>query len=503
MTRLFSKFLFGIFMAGILAKVPADEFSSEERSSTRASSASFQTEALLFSINDYGFMEQLPPLNGCNNDMREMKKWLIETGTDPRRITHLSDDPALAAFPPTSARLLEVLEAKIQQTCDRLIVVFACHGISADGKSFLCPQDGTDMDFSQIPPEETVAAGRRKNLIPLSDLLTLLQKSRAREVLLILDACRDHSEESSFMREFADLLRHNDTSFSRSKGSFAVITSCSLGQSALEKISVEGESRGLFLCHFLEGLRGKADFAGSYDGEITLAEAYNYAYSQVSSEASRRNHRQTPEIFMSSRNREMLLARYPFPRRPEAETDLQFLLWTGQILADHRYVRKANQVGVEALDCVLENLPNHPLAYSLRGSVHRKLGNFEQALRDLSQVGQKLQVYAQVPQPTALKSSPDAESENLSQKIPPESLLTITQIQDDYFYVEELNNLPLGNQCGWISRSQIQWSRRQAQSTLTSTPMQPQIRTVTPMNVGGGAGVHSGGRGGLDPFFKI
>lgn len=477
--------------------------SSRSSGSSPKESRPFTTEVLLFSVNHYPQASQLPDLEGCNNDMRAIKEWLVETRTPSSQITLLSDDTTLSRTPPTSTHWQNALESKIQKSCDRLIVAMACHGISVHGKSFLCPQDTSDVDFSKVSADEVEDVARRRNLIPLSDLLAKLKTALAGEVLLILDACRNHTEETSFMREFTNLLRQKD-SFSRTNAGFAVITSCSLGQSALEIYSADGEAHGAFLYYFLEGLRGKADFAACYDGEISLVEAYNYAYSQVSSEAHRRNHQQTPEIFLSSQHQEMILVKYQLPSKPEHETDLQFLLRTGQILADQRYVKAANRVGVEVLDCVLENIPNHSLAYSLRGSIHRKLENYEQALWDLSQVGQKLQVYAKISQPIALKSSPSSQSADLSTTVQQNALLTITQINGNYFYVEEINNLHLGGQRGWISRNHIVWNRQKANSTITATPMQQQSRTLhNSMNVGGGGGVHSGGRGGLDPFFKI
>lgn len=447
-------------------------------------SASDKTEAMLVSINQYNGAAGLPNLQGCNNDIRLMKKWLESNGTPASSISVFSDDRELSGQPPLFSVLQDELRRKSQARCKRLLIVFACHGISVGGKSFICPADAVDTDLSAIEGEgerAILSAGKMNRLLAVSEILKILKKAKADEVLLILDACRSSEGEDNFMREFSSLLSDNDKNFKKSNGGgFVVLTSCSNGQSALEIFSKEGDSHGAFLFYFIDGLSGRADYAACYDGKVTLVEAYNYAYSRVSDEAQRRNRRQTPEIFMSSNNGNMTLATYSSPPATERETDIQFLMRTGIILADNRWKKSDNMVGLKALDCVIDNVPNNTLAYALRGSIRRKLGDYGEALSDLDQIGEKFQLYANISsdERNALKKNPDADSESTDAVIKNNALLTISKSQGDYFFVRELNNELLGDSAGWIHRNNVAWSRTRANETITATRMQQNVRSV-------------------------
>lgn len=462
-----------------------------------------RVEALLVSINDYKGAAGLSNLSGCNNDTRIMKKWLETNVTKTATVTVLSDDAALSRQSPTYDAILRELQTKAQADCDRLIVVFAGHGVNVGGKSFLCP---SDVETTKISDVEQAPLNR---LLAVTELLALLKKGKAKEVFLILDACRNSSEEKGFMREFAELLKDNDKNFKKEgDGSFVILTSCSSGQEALEIFTKNGDGHGSFIYHFVEGLSGHADFAGCYDGDISLVEAYNYAYSRVSDEAQKHKKRQTPEIFMASANGNMTLASSTIPPVGENETDIQFLaniqsltdiqflMRTGVILANNRRVKSANEVGAKALDSVLDNVPNNSLAYALRGSVRRKLGRYEDALSDLNRIGQKFQLYAKADNTEGaksvtdvsipLKKTPDRNGEDSGASVKNDTLLTISKIDGDFFFVQEINNEDLGANQGWIPRNAVTWSRKKADNTITATRMQQTIRSTAPTSYSGG-----------------
>lgn len=474
----------------------------------RKQKARAQVEALLVSINDYRGAAGLTSLQGCNNDIRMMKEWLEKDGVSPEAIEVFSDDSKLSNQLPELELLQQALKQKAKSNCERLIVVFACHGISAGGKSFICPLNVTSTDFENLDDRDEksiLKEGTQKNLLAVSSILSILKKSQAKEVLLILDACRNSSEEESFMREFVTLLNENDQNFRKTDGgSFVVLTGCSSGQSALEIYAKDGTAHGAFLYYFIDGLSGRADYAACYDGTVSLVEAYNYAYSRVSDEAQRRNRSQTPEIFMSSSNGNMTLASYSAPPAMDNETDIQFLMRIGIILADNRWKAKDNAVAVQALDCVLANVPNNALAYALRGSVRRKLGEYEGALADLEQIGEKFQLFVKCDEGSPLtlqKSKDDKEGQRQDgTKVENNALVTIAAMDGDYFLVSEVNNEAIGDHSEWIHRDNVTWSRVQANETITATGMQqsarvvgsaPPVNMLTPGNIIGGGGTVS------------
>lgn len=443
-------------------------------SSDSASSKKFVTQAILFGVNDYG--GKLSTLSGCVNDMARVQEWIRCTHQpQPGDVKKLCDQDA------TCQNLLTALELAQKKTCDRLIVVIACHGGSAHGKSFICPQDLTDLNFDGVSDEDVLNVIRQKNLIPLSDLLATLKTASAKDILLILDSCRNtQTGDASFMREFQDLMANYDRYFKRNRGNLAVITSCSFGQQA-EEYSSADRDYGKFLYFFTDGLTGKADFTGCYDNQVTLTEAYNYAYSKMGKN-------QTPEIFMASTSQNMVLARYedlPRPEKPEQETNLNFLLRTGVILSNiQRWSIRTNQKGLKALDCVLENVPNNAIACSVRGSVHRRTGNYEQALLDWSKVGQKLQLYVgkdfnQTDISAVLLDAPQENANSRENKIAPNDLLTISAIRGDFLQVSEINNQPI--QTAWIHRKNVYWDLRAANGQTTATQAQ-RARTYNSTN---------------------
>ena len=432
-----------------------------------------KTCAILMAINDYKNVANLDPLNGCNNDIESVNKWLSKLGSTSDEIQILSDDQKKFpnALKPSYNNFNKVLNKAVNQECDRLIVVCACHGISMKNKSFLCP-----IDVKIIPTleenEDPLKEGQKNNLLSIDSILTNLKKSKAKEILLILDACRDGGE-GNFMTEFEDLLK-DDTSFQKEDSCFAVITSCSFNQSAHE---ISEKIQGAFIFHLMDGLNNrKADYMGCNDGEISLVEAYNYAYSEVSHQFPN----QTPEIFMSSQNKNINLMKYDMTDNPEEikkiKAPLQFLLQTGIILCNNKWSDKTIKVGVRALNIVLKNSPNNSRAYAVRGSALRVLGKYDLALSDMARIDQKCQIYARLPEngesTIALYKKNDEEVKIEGVEIKENSVLTITQAYGDNYYVTEVDNKRLGDKCGWIKKENIHWKVQLSRDQIIATQNQ-------------------------------
>ena len=366
------------------------------------------------------------------------------------------------------------------------------------------------------------------NMIAVSDVLTILKNAKANEVILWLDACRGGSVENSFMREFADLLKNAEESFKKTDGgAFYVLTSCSLGEEALE-VTKNREARGAFGYHFVEGLGGAADYAGCCDGAVTLVEAYNYAYSKVVDEARREGAgaTQTPELFMANVGLRKLptLARVALADLATTDVDAwqdqAYLLYVGRVLADTKWQRGVNEVGLQTLNCVLDGAPNNSLALALRGSVRRKLGDYVGSLDDWEKIGQKFQLYVKSRRDDDPAKPPRNDAEKLTLRLLDDAggrasgasvsstdLLTVAQIKTDaqgarWGYVVEKNNVALEENAGWIALESTVWDWRLAARAITATTLQPTSRVVdynASSGVAPGRNYIQGGGGGSTP----
>ncbi len=476
-------------------------------------------EAVIVAVERYESGE-FPALDGCVNDARALKDWLdanfdeAHRRTDEyrRKIAILSDDAENDVASPTRENILNVLRRKAATPCDRLFVSFAGHGVGVGGKSYFCPSDAWNpltLDARDGDVEKRTAAleagnGAALNLIAVSEMLDILKGAKAKEVILLLDACRDGDAANSVMREFADLLKNADENFKKTDGgAFYVLTSCSLGERAKEIVK-NREWRGAFGYYFVEGLAGPADYVGCCDGAVTLVEAYNYAYSKTAEEARSdgTGATQTPELFMANvgLRKAPTLARVQLADLKDADVDAwqdqAYLLYVGRVLSDVKWTRDVNEVGVQTLNCVLEGAPNNSAALALRGSLRRKLGDYVGSLDDWNKVGQKFQLYVRSRREGEPAKPPRNDAEKLTLRLTDEAggrasgesvastdLLTVSEIKTDakgarWGFVVEKNNVALGENAGWIPLEATVWDWRLASRAIVATDLQPTGRVV-------------------------
>ncbi|MDO4587752.1 MAG: hypothetical protein Q4C95_10715 [Planctomycetia bacterium] len=479
---------------------------------TKVTQAPFHTEAVLFARNDY---QELNDLAGTDQDaLLLITGFLKKSGTKNSQISLLCDSPKtfeddkinppsdkLRIQAPTRENLIKELNRVADIPCNRLVVAIGCHGASAHGKSYIVSQGGSEEEgiFDNVPPNNIVEEIKKQNLVALDEILDILNNAKALQVLVLLDACRSNysPQESesgrsaasggrnSFMREFNDRLKSNQyvtksvsgsNSQQQSNTSIAIITSCSYGQEAEE--TRDGNNNGLFTKAFVEGLGGNADCLGCLDCSVSLTEAYNYAASEVKKNSTKG---QMPEIFYDGQDdfQNIDLIRYNNLADPDvADDDLTFLLKSAYVFLHKKTTEpKEFEAGVEAVDCFLDNVPNNKMAYTLRGTGHRMLKNYEQSIKDLSTVGQNLQLFAKQTdetKPIILKNG----EEELDVNIEKQDLLTIADVNGNWLLVTEINNIPLEKQ-GYIHRSIVDWDPEAAGNIIVGSPMQG-TRTVRP-----------------------
>ncbi len=450
-----------------------------------------RVEALFIAAQNYDGAGGLPSLRGCANDVRLWKTWFDSAYDENGAATILCDvdDADLAATAtPSRENIADALDEKADKECDRLIVTFSGNGVYYGGETFFCPLDVKETSFADVDANDLGAVlrkGRENNLLALEDVLYVLRNAKAKEVVVVFDACRvGDGENDDFKREFTDLpLR-------RKNGDFYVLTSCSVGETAKET-TVGGKTYGSFTRHFVEGLQGKADLAECCDGRVTLNEAYNYAQSKI-------RDKQSPEFFMAATQ----IQSFPTMTRVKFDgddadltevdqwSDAVFLLRCGRELSRSNLTPEAQRVGEKALSAVLLNAPDNPTALELRGSVRRSLGDFEGALSDWERVGMKFQLYvkSKLPARGYVPEGADApryredwndvefvndKSEKTGAKAETFDRLTVAKFENGWAWITEKNNEPLGEQAGWVPVDMLTWDYSIAAFGVDASKGQP------------------------------
>ena len=315
---------------------------------------------VLFAVNSYDDEEQhFDPLNGCNADMLAIQDdWLIPMGVPRENIRFLHDGAHDSKMKPTATNFENAIDDCLRdaKNDDIVLIAVACHGIAYDSKSYLvpidyqCPKnDGTipsddihyfELSKTEVGPERDRYIKARR-LIEVSEIIAKLNASHAANKLLIIDACREKNlidkEEHDFMKEF-QVMRDSLDSSSTGLG---VLTSCSLGEFARE-IGNDNLARGVFLRCFIEGIRtGNANLKGVLDGEITLAKAYAYAYSETQliidglNKIEQVDYRQRPEIFYNSDAHRFVLAKTGPAQNHAEKSDVEFVYDTSLFLINN------------------------------------------------------------------------------------------------------------------------------------------------------------------------
>jgi uncharacterized caspase-like protein len=244
-----------------------------------------QRWAFLVGIDDY---LQYPRLNLCSADMWALRKVLIESCAFDHVsiLTTRKEDQggdadgaaggAQGLVGPTNGSIIIELDAMLEQTGEDDLVLFAFSGHGCQAKS---GNESGAAERQYLIASDT--SGRRdrleKSALSIEELHKSLQKSKARQKLLILDAC--HSGGSIEGEKDAEGDSLNPGLLPRRKG-FAHLCSCAADQKSWED---EKLGHGVFTHFLIKGLEGAADrqLEGNHDGQVTLSELSDYVGSNV------------------------------------------------------------------------------------------------------------------------------------------------------------------------------------------------------------------------------
>lgn len=227
--------------------------------------------ALLIGVDDYANAQ---PLRFCGADQTALQEHLIACGFEQDHVFLLHDQAEENRYRPSKGNIEKQLGVILNLAAedDLIVVAFSGHGVSLDGKSYLCPNDATLDD-----------AG---TLVPLDNIYARLQNCDAAFKLMIVDACRNDPRPDGQRSitagagsgELAQRLKD-----SRLPDGVVLLNSCAPGEISYEEPEF---GHGVFMNYVLEGLAGAADENG--DEALSLQELQEYAGTKTKAYVARK-----------------------------------------------------------------------------------------------------------------------------------------------------------------------------------------------------------------------
>ena len=208
---------------------------------------------------------------------------LLEKRLGYASVRVMTSDTRDVRLKPTNINIIKALDAVAAEVSinDTFLLYFSGHGFSKQGQSFL---GSVNVDPDSI---ETL----RLSSVPVADLQTKLKKVRAKQVIVIMDACRNDPEagkgdgDNKLTGDLAKSLGLVARSASESGGGSAMLFACSEGERAFED---KGFEHSVFTHYPLEGLSGKA-------GTLGVEDVVSYTAGEVAKWAKERGKKQTPD----------------------------------------------------------------------------------------------------------------------------------------------------------------------------------------------------------------
>jgi hypothetical protein len=226
--------------------------------------------ALVIGVDQYADT-QITTLGGASNDAKTLANALIQyAGFPSEQVTLLASDQP-AERQPTRGNILRRLSnmAAVIPPDGLLLVSFAGHGIERSGQAFLLPADSqvsNDVDLLE------------QTAINVSQIKDRVKKIGVKQVLMILDACRndpvgranaDNKLTTAYTRGFNFDLRNREVQ------AFATLYATEIGHRAYE---FKEKRQGYFTWVLVEALRGGA---ANEKGEVTLGALVKYLQERV------------------------------------------------------------------------------------------------------------------------------------------------------------------------------------------------------------------------------
>jgi uncharacterized caspase-like protein len=253
--------------------------------------------ALIIGVSTYSQSSNgaLSDLHGPANDARRLSDALIKRGRfNPRHVAVVADG---TPFPPTRDVILAQL-ARVTEGVEPnglLLVFFAGHGIASESEAYLLPSNTIGAD-----PHSSLF---QSTAIPVSLIRRAIEERKTRQVVLLLDACRNNpTARGTRSMALADNPHAMREAFTWSNT--VTIFATQPGHVAFEKGG--DTSVGYFADALADGLMGQAANAA---GEITIGTLMDYLPDEVDSRVRRDMPRQSqrPQL-LADTGRKIVLA---------------------------------------------------------------------------------------------------------------------------------------------------------------------------------------------------
>jgi formylglycine-generating enzyme len=222
--------------------------------------------ALLVGVDDYANANDL---QYCGADQTALRDRLMTVGFRAENIILLNDKATENKYRPSRGNIEQQLKLVINsaEADDLLVIGFSGHGVSLNGKSFLCPNDAS--------------LGDPTTLISLDSIYDQLHDCAARFKLMLVDACRNDptvgGARSFSATEGTKQLARSLQELKMPEG-VVLLNSCAPGEISWEE---EKFGHGVFMHYVLEAMTGAGDDDG--DGAVSLHELQHYAASRTKS----------------------------------------------------------------------------------------------------------------------------------------------------------------------------------------------------------------------------
>jgi serine/threonine protein kinase/uncharacterized caspase-like protein len=265
--------------------------------------------ALLFGIGEYQQGERIAPLRYPGRDARSLARLLADRdccGFPRERVALLTDRHASRR---DVVRRLSRWLPRQAEGAELVLIYFAGHGVvqpvGGRDEGFLLPHDAD--------PDDVIGTG-----IAMSDVARWIEGIDAGAIVVCLDCCHAGSilprEGISLRAVDRDMLIQPSVIGQLGGRGRFLIASCDKGQKSIE---AEEFRHGLFTHHLLQGLRGAADRDG--DGQVGVAELFNYVAAAVSRDARERFGREQTPWTSAIYNEDAILSTVQPAHRPDAE----------------------------------------------------------------------------------------------------------------------------------------------------------------------------------------
>ena len=223
--------------------------------------------ALVMGVNTY---QNLPKLKFAVNDAEGFTKHLLSMGVPPKQICLLTDNKMSREEWNKAIQTLTNFQGTVY-------IFYSGHGIPAkEGFYFTVP----DTDMKNL----------KSTAVSMKDCREQLEKTRAKQVVLFVDACHSGQiKDAEVEFEEDDSPNAATIEIASCKKPIAIFTSCQGDQ-----VSREGKGLGLFTESLLDGLLGKAD--RDKDSRVNTRELFRYVRDEVEEKS---NYKQCPQFSFS------------------------------------------------------------------------------------------------------------------------------------------------------------------------------------------------------------